>query len=168
MTGRAPLVVVGNPDNRRVTLFRAAAAEAGVPTTVLPWRQLAAAPVRLPRQAVVRIDSPGEDAEVDRLLRGAGRPAEHGEIVGLAPWYAGLRAALDRLGEAVHAAGATLLNQPSDVLGMFDKRACHARLSAAGVLALQVAPGRIRATTSVELSADGRQWRAGTSAGRAA
>ncbi|MEO3923270.1 STM4014 family protein [Micromonosporaceae bacterium B7E4] len=243
MTGRTPLVVVGNPENRRVTLFRAAATEAGVPVAVLPWRRLATGPVRLPRAAVVRIDSPGEDAEVDRLLRGADRPAEHGEIVGLAAWYAGFRAALGRLGEAARSAGATLLNDPDDVLAMFDKRTCHARLTAArvpvppalptapsapptaspgltgspgpmgpprptvpsaspspstsvgsagqvgstggypelraamraagwsrvfvklahgssasGVLALQVAPGRIRATTSVELTADGKLY----------
>ncbi|GIG89877.1 STM4014 family protein [Plantactinospora endophytica] len=209
MTGRAPLVVVGNPENRRVTLFRAAAAEAGVPVEVLPWRRPATGPVRLPDAAVVRIDSPGEDAEVDRLLRGADRPAEHGEIVGLAAWYSGLRDALGRLGEAVRSAGATLLNDPDDVLAMFDKRVCHARLTAAGVpvppalaalsttsagrvrpsggyaelraamraarwsrvfvkpahgssasgvLALQVAPGRIRATTSVEVAGDGRLY----------
>ncbi|MDW5323234.1 STM4014 family protein [Plantactinospora sp. KLBMP9567] len=237
MTGRVPLVVVGNPENRRVTLFRAAATEAGVPVVVLPWRRLATGPVWLPRAAVVRIDSPGEDAEVDRLLRGADRPAEHGEIVGLAAWYAGFRAALGRLGEAARSAGATLLNDPDDVLAMFDKRTCHARLTAArvpvppalrtapsapptaspgltgspgptvpsaspspstsvgsagqagstggypelraamraagwsrvfvkpahgssasGVLALQVAPGRIRATTSVELTAGGKLY----------
>ncbi|MEQ4304313.1 STM4014 family protein [Plantactinospora sp. B6F1] len=133
MTGRAPLVVVGNPENRRVALFRAAATEAAVPVAVLPWRRLAAGPVRLPRAAVVRIDSPGEDAEVDRLLRGADRPAEHGEIVGLAAWYAGFRAALGRLDQAARSAGATLLNDPADVLAMFDKRACHARLAAARV-----------------------------------
>ncbi|MGX7675124.1 STM4014 family protein [Plantactinospora sp. DSM 117369] len=152
MTGRAPLVVVGNPENRRVTLFRAAATEAGVPVVVLPWRRLATGPVRLPRAAVVRIDSPGEDAEVDRLLRGADRPAEHGEIVGLAAWYAGFRAALGRLGEAARSAGATLLNDPDDVLAMFDKRACHARLTAARVPvppALPTAsPGRMASPAS--------------------
>ncbi|MEE6263728.1 STM4014 family protein [Plantactinospora sonchi] len=133
MTGSAPLVVVGNPENRRVTLFRAAATEAGIPVSVLPWRQLAAGPVRLPAGATVRIDSPGEDAEVDRLLRGADRPAEHGEIVGLGRWYAGLRAALRRLAVAADNAGATLLNAPDEILAMFDKRACHARLVSAGV-----------------------------------
>ena len=63
--------VVGNPDNRRVALFRAAAGDWPGGVEVLPWRQLAAGRVRLPEAALVRIDSPGEDAEVDRLLRGA-------------------------------------------------------------------------------------------------
>ncbi|MBO4209429.1 STM4014 family protein [Micromonospora echinofusca] len=196
MTG-TPLVVVGSPDNRRVALFRAAAARVARPVTVLPWRQLAAGPVAVPAGALVRVDSPGEDPEVDRLLRGAETPAEHGEITGLATWYAGLCAALDRLAQAADRAGATLLNAPRDIAVMFDKRACHARLarlgvpvppalpaapadwaglraalrttgwsrvfvkpahasSASGVLALQLASGRIRATTSVELADDGR------------
>ncbi|BEL02879.1 hypothetical protein Q0Z83_010700 [Actinoplanes sichuanensis] len=83
---------------------------------------------------VVRIESPGEDAEVDRLLReaGSGRPAvaaEHGEIVGTAAAFAGLRVALDR----VVAGGGLLLNQPGDILTMSDKPRCHALLAAAGI-----------------------------------
>jgi hypothetical protein len=198
MSTGSPLVVVGNPGNRRVELFRAAA-EREWPGQVelLPWRRLAAGGVRLPTGAVVRVDSPGEDAEVDRLLRGAATAAEHGEIVGLTAWYHGLCAALDRLTAAAATADATLLNDPGDIAVMFDKRACHARLtragvpvpaglpmaprdygelrtamrdtgwarvfvkpahgsSASGVLALQTAPGRVLATTSVELAGDGR------------
>jgi hypothetical protein len=192
-----PLVVVGNPGHRRVELFRAAAVDWPGPIEVLPWRRLAAGPVRLPAGAVVRVDSPGEDAEVDRRLRKAAVPAERGEILGLAAWYAGLGAALGRLAGAARLAGATLLNDPRDVLTMFDKRACHARLteagvpvppalpaaprdygelraamreagwhrvfvkpthgsSASGVIALQVSAGRVSATTSVELTGDGR------------
>lgn len=47
-------MVVGNPDNRRVTLFRTVAAEGGMPTAVLPWRRPVAGPVRLPPRAVDR------------------------------------------------------------------------------------------------------------------
>ncbi|GAB2961106.1 STM4014 family protein [Micromonospora polyrhachis] len=143
MNIESPLVVVGNPDNRRVTLFRAAAARAGLAVEVLPWRRLATGPVHLPAGAVVRVDSPGEDAEVDRLLRGADRPAEHGEIVGMAAWYVGLRSALGRLTDAVDVAGATLLNAPADIAIMFDKRACHARLTEAGVPVPPALPGPV-------------------------
>ncbi|MGW4464163.1 STM4014 family protein [Micromonospora sp. NPDC004704] len=198
MTTGVPLVVVGNPDNRRVGMFRATAVPAWPgPVRTLPWRELARGPVRLPDRAVVRVDSPGEDPEVDRLLRGADTPAAHGEIVDAAAWYAGLRAGLDRLATAARDAGATLLNDPGDIAVMFDKRAGHARLtgagipvpaalpaapadygdlratmrtagwarvfvkpahgsSASGVLALETASGRVQATTSVELAADGR------------
>lgn len=129
-----PVVLIGNPANRRVTLFEAAATRSGVGVSVLPWRRLAGGgPVRLPAGALVRVDSPGEDAEVDRLLRGADRAGGHGEILGTAAWYAGLRAALGRLADAVRAAGGALLNDPDDIATMFDKSACHARLTAAGV-----------------------------------
>ncbi|WFE29175.1 STM4014 family protein [Solwaraspora sp. WMMD791] len=143
MDHTAPLVVVGNPDNRRVGAFRAAAHAAGLPVRVLPWRVLAAGDVDLPDAASVRIDSPGEDAEVDRLLRGADRPLAHGEISGAAAWYAGLCAALDRLAAAARRAGATLLNDPTDIAALFDKRACQRRLAAGQVAqpaALDAAP----------------------------
>nr|WP_296069985.1 STM4014 family protein [uncultured Actinoplanes sp.] len=187
------LTVVGNPANRRVALFAAAAVAAGLPRpTVLPWRGVVtgAAPPP-PAGAVVRIDSPGEDREVDRLLRGAPEPARHGELIGLAAAHDGLVSALDR----VASGGARLLNQPGDIAVMGDKRRCHAVLSAAGipvppalppvagyadlreamaaagwgrvfvkpahgssaagVIALAAGPGRIQATTTIEV-ADGR------------
>ena len=76
--------MVGNPDNRRVAFLRAAAARTGVLVRqVVPWRELAAGTVTLARRTLVRVDSPNEDAEVDRLLRGATAPARHGEIVEL-------------------------------------------------------------------------------------
>lgn len=129
------VTVVGNPDNRRVGLFRVALRSAGLPEpVVVAWRDVAAgAPVTIEPGSLVRIDSPGEDAEVDRLLRGAPLPAEPGELLGLAGWYAGFAAALARVATAARAAGARLCNDPEDVLTMFDKRACHARLTAAGV-----------------------------------
>lgn len=131
----AALVVVGNPDNRRVRLFLAAARCAGLPEPlVVPWHDVVrGAPLRLPAGSLVRLDSPGEDPEVDRLLRAAAVPAGHGELVGLAAWYAGFRAALERVADAARTAGATLLQDPAEILTMCDKRACHAALQAAGV-----------------------------------
>jgi hypothetical protein len=127
------LTVVGNPANRRVTLFRAAARAMGLPDpVVVAWAGVARGePIAV--TDTVRVDSPGEDAEVDRLLRGAPEPADHGEIVGLAAWYAGFGRALARVRDAADHAGARLLNDPADILALFDKRACHARLAAAGV-----------------------------------
>jgi glutathione synthase/RimK-type ligase-like ATP-grasp enzyme len=60
-------------------------------------------------------------------------PAEPGEIIGAAAWYRGFATALGRVAEQADAAGARLLNDPAEILTMFDKRACHARLLAAGV-----------------------------------
>jgi glutathione synthase/RimK-type ligase-like ATP-grasp enzyme len=187
------IVIVGNPGNRRVTLFAAAAVAAGLPEPeVVAWRDVAAGcAFRFPAGSLVRVESPGEDPEVDRLLRAAERPAEHGEIVGGRPWYDGFARALARIERAAADSGATLLADPADILVMFDKAVCHRRLhtaglpvppalpqeprdwfelrawldeagwhrvfvkprhgsSASGVIALQRAPGRVLATTSVE------------------
>ena len=129
MTPLGPLTVLGNPDNRRVGLFLAAADRLGVPPPrVVSWRDFLLGRAAPEPGAVVRIDSPGEDAEVDRLLRGAPAACEPGEIVGLADWYDGLVAALARLDPSTRP-----VNRPEDIAVMCDKRRCHAVLSAAGV-----------------------------------
>jgi glutathione synthase/RimK-type ligase-like ATP-grasp enzyme len=131
------LAVVGNPENRRVSLFAEAVRRAGLPEPeVHPWRDVLTSG-RVPGAGVhVRIDSPGENAEVDVLLRELGSTragpvtaAEHGEIAGTAAAFAGLREALRR----IEAGGGSLLNQPADILTMTDKPRCHALLAAAGV-----------------------------------
>lgn len=129
------LTVVANPDNRRVGLFLAAARAAELPPpAIVAWRDVAVGrPIHIQPDSSVRIESPGEDAEVDRLLRAAGAPAEPGEIIGASHWYRGFAAALARVAGQADAVGARLLNDPDDILTMFDKRACHARLLAAGV-----------------------------------
>ncbi|MET7747537.1 STM4014 family protein [Micromonospora sp. NPDC005367] len=124
------LTVVGNPDNRRVRMFTRAALAAGLPRpTVLPWADVLAGAAPPPAGELVRVDSPGEDPQVDRMLRQAATTARHGELVGLADAYAGLIGGLTR----VAAGGADLLNRPEDVAVLCDKRRCHALLSDAGV-----------------------------------
>jgi hypothetical protein len=129
------LAVVGNPENRRISLFAGAVRRAGLAEPeVYPWRDVLVSG-RVPGPGThVRIDSPGENTEVDRLLRELGSrrpatPAEHGEIVGTSAAFAGLREALRR----VEAGGGQLLNQPADILTMTDKPRCHALLAASGV-----------------------------------
>jgi hypothetical protein len=127
------LAVVGNPDNRRVGLFSAAVRRAGLPAPrVLSWLELLTShPEPFEDHSLVRVESPGEHEEVDRILRRAATPLAHGEISGSAAWFAGFSAALTRV-EAL-AARARMLSQPLDIRLMFDKAACHARLSAAGI-----------------------------------
>ncbi|MEV4417142.1 STM4014 family protein [Catellatospora sp. NPDC049609] len=155
------LTVVGIPGNRRVTLFAAAAVRAGLPEPdVVGWLDvLSGAPLRLRPGTWVRVESPGEDAEVDRLLRGAAAPAEHGEIVGASAWYAGFARALHRIADGARDAGARLLADPAEILVMFDKAACHARLSAAGVPVPAALPGSPTGWAQLRSWLDEAGWR---------
>ncbi|MDT0265167.1 STM4014 family protein [Streptomyces sp. DSM 44915] len=121
-----PWVVVGNPENRRVTRFLAAAEAAGdAPPRVVSWLQvLREGGHAFADGELVRLDSPGENAEVDRLLRGVDEPTR---VEGSAAWYAGFLAAVRSL------RGGTRLDDPDELAVLFDKRRCHARLAAAGV-----------------------------------
>ena len=89
-------VVVGNGENRRVGLFVAAAEAAGVGTPrVVEWRDvLRDGGHGFADDEVVRLDSPGENAEVDRLLRGVDDPTR---VEGSATWYTRFLAAVGSL-----------------------------------------------------------------------
>ncbi|WP_041993184.1 STM4014 family protein [Streptomyces sp. AcH 505] len=201
--GQGGLVVVGNPGSRRVGLFQDAVRSAGLPAArVLAWRDVLGGRGSFTAGETVRIESPGEDPEVDRLLRGAVEPTR---VEGSARWYDTFTAAVRRLGRLADAAGARLLDDPAELAVLFDKRLCHGVLdragvsvpssptsgpsaapvscwddvrellagaglrrafvklahgsSASGVLAVQTAgPGRVRATTSVEVDGAGRLY----------
>ncbi|MEU6356087.1 STM4014 family protein [Streptomyces sp. NPDC047072] len=191
----ARFAVVGNPENRRVSLFGDAVRAAGLPgPRLVAWTDvLRDGGAGFAADEIVRIDSPGENPDVDRWLRGVSDPTR---VEGSARWYAGFTAALATL------RGGIRLDDPDDLAVLFDKRLCHARLlaagvpvpasptsgpagavvrgwvdvralmrehrlhrlfvkpahgsSASGVMAVETGGGgRIRATTSVEVAADG-------------
>ncbi len=123
--------VVGNPANRRVGLFQEAVRAAGLPPArVVSWFDvLDGAAVFLPGETV-RIDSPGEDAAVERLLRGVEDPTR---VEGSSRWYARFTCAVREVARAVAGAGAVLLDDPGDIAVLFDKRLCHGVLASAGV-----------------------------------
>ncbi|QNE73648.1 hypothetical protein F0344_02630 [Streptomyces finlayi] len=132
MRSRAPrFAVVGIPGNRRVSLFQDAVRAAGLPEArVISWRAvLRGEAVFLPGESV-RIDSPGEDAEVERLLRGVDDPTR---VEGSARWYAAFTTAVRDVARAAEVAGAVLLDDPGDIAVLFDKRLCHGVLSDAAV-----------------------------------
>ncbi|GAB2879278.1 hypothetical protein GCM10022245_13070 [Streptomyces mayteni] len=118
--------VVGNGENRRVRLFVAAARAAGVAEPrVVEWRDvLRDGGHDFAADEFVRLDSPGENGEVDRLLRGVEDPTR---VEGSATWYARLLGAVRSL------RGGVRLDDPADLAALFDKRLCHARLAAAGI-----------------------------------
>ncbi|MFF0048932.1 STM4014 family protein [Streptomyces sp. NBC_01550] len=123
--------VVGIPGNRRVTLFQEAVRAAGLPVArVVPWSAVLRGEATFRPGETVRMDSPGEDAEVERLLRAVDDPTR---VEGTALWYARFTAAVREVARAAAAAGAELLDDPGDVAVLFDKRLCHGALDGAAV-----------------------------------
>ena len=123
--------VVGNPENRRTTMFADAVRAAGhAAPRLIAWRDVLHGHYGFTPGEFVRIDSPGENAEVDRLLRGTDDPAR---VEGTALWHRRFTAAVREVTGAAHRAGAVTSADAEDVAALFDKRRCHARLAAAGV-----------------------------------
>ncbi|WP_236239333.1 STM4014 family protein [Streptomyces sp. CC228A] len=124
--GGPRFAVVGNPENRRVALFAAAVRAAGLPAPrVVPWLDvLRGGGAAFAADETVRLDSPGENAEVDRILRDTDDPTR---VEGGARWYARFTAAVRTL------TGGVRLDDPGELAVLFDKRLCHAALAGAGV-----------------------------------
>jgi len=151
-------VIVGHPDHLRVALFQQALTKRGLPPArVLAWRDLLAGRDDLRRAATegsfVRLESPGQDFEVEKLLLAAGAeveetqdtaaaylsakealnlPFDQGRLLCPRQWYRGFRQALRRLAEQIPS-GVRWMNHPDEVMTLFDKRLCHRLCADAGV-----------------------------------
>ncbi|MEV6279076.1 STM4014 family protein [Nocardia sp. NPDC051832] len=126
MSACPALAVVGIPGNRRVTGFQEALRRAGIPEArVVSWLDVLSGHADFHPGELVRLESPGEDPEVDRILRDAADPTR---VEGSARWYRRFVAAARGLAER-----AMLLDDPADLAVLFDKRLCHGVLSDAGV-----------------------------------
>lgn len=125
------LAVVGNPGNRRTALFQDAVRAAGLPAArEVAWLDVLRGRAVFGAGETVRIDSPGEDPEVDRLLRGTDDPTR---VEGTGRWYERFMAAAHEVARTASAAGAELLDAPGELAVLFDKRLCHGLLDEAGV-----------------------------------
>ncbi|MEU9607476.1 STM4014 family protein [Streptomyces sp. NPDC048057] len=125
------IAVVGHPGHRRVTMFQDAARAAGLPPVrVVPWREVLRGRAEFRPDEWVRLDSPGEEPEVDRVLRDVEDPAR---VEGTARWYERFVTAAREVSAAVATAGAVALDDPEDLAVLFDKRLCHGVLRTAGV-----------------------------------
>lgn len=153
-----PFLILGNPENRRVTHFQDALTKEGLPPAqVVSWTDFLARPEVLDalpdRPTLFRVDSPGENEAVERafLLRGYEPARAHGcttispdalealvpsrgRIVCPRQAHLGFEHALDRLDEVLsrhpswHA-----LTPTADIRELFDKRRTSARFTAAGI-----------------------------------
>ncbi len=151
---------MGVPGGKRLTHLQRALAEAGQPPAeVVAWLDLlqgrASLEEALGPDAALRLESPGEQPEVERELialganvadaddplatridaaSACGLPDDRGRIFYPRQWSLGFAVALERVARAIDAARPRLVTSvPADVACMFDKRRCHARLAAAGV-----------------------------------
>ncbi|WP_067828734.1 STM4014 family protein [Nocardia inohanensis] len=125
------IAVVGIPENRRVALFQEALRRNGLPPArPVSWREVLAGTAEFRPGELVRLESPGEDPEVERILRGV---EDSTRVEGTARWYERFTAAARTVAERVKDVGATLLDDPAELAVLFDKRRCHAVLDAAGV-----------------------------------
>jgi hypothetical protein len=152
------VLVIGNPDDRRVALFgRALRSEWGRGFVLLPWIDVLREPDRLERaldaETLVRIESPGSDFAVwrelvalgaaDRAREGAdvveaeaalSAVEERGRVRWMRQWYLGFCRALATIESAlVRRPPHAVMNSPAAIRLCFDKAAVHDALAAAGV-----------------------------------
>jgi hypothetical protein len=153
-------VAIANPDSRRWQAYAGDLAafweQRGVrpEVVVVPWRDVVARDGNLDgltafdRPAIVRIESPGRDHEVARLLLEAGErdtraapgfdwrslPFEKGRILRPGLFYRGFRRALRGLASSfAERQNLWPLSCPLDIADLFDKNATQARLEQAGL-----------------------------------
>lgn len=178
-----PIVVIGHPGHRRVADFCRAAGQLGLPPPhLLAHHELIEAPRRLleldeaPR--LVRIDSFGEDAEVDRALLKLGYEHAvnagswaldpealeayvplHGEVVAPRQAYFGLKRHLARLQAVFEQRPSWRILQPTaSIARLFDKQACW-RLHHRAGLSVPEAAHEIESPEDLRLEAKLRGWR---------
>jgi hypothetical protein len=151
-------VVVGNPGCRRVALFQDALARCRLPAaTLVPYADLIAGRATLEQVvgpgAVVRLESPGRDFEVEKALLAAGADGadangptrisrnaaeqlafDKGRIWYPRQWYLGFRATLRRLDEQLARCPPHVrTHQPADVEVLFDKCRCQELFARHGI-----------------------------------
>lgn len=172
------MIVVGNPENRRVARFLGAlAAQGHAPARVVAWIDLLepGAPARLLRgESLIRIDSFGESDPVERALlrRGeaaartegvpaisaaelAALPYELGRILHPRQHHLGVLAVLAEIEAAT--TGARVLPPPHAIRELFDKVAAAERWRALGIPMAEALPA-VRTPDEVRAGMRERGW----------
>ncbi len=147
------IVIIGNPKGWRVNYFQKALTQLGLPlATVVNYKALIKKEVHLSeyirKGTIVRIESPDQDFEVEKLLLGLGAPLienyynrltieeiislkfDLGRILPQRQWYLGFCSLLETIQQQLKDCEQhRLLNDPSDICLMFDKCNCYKKLS---------------------------------------
>ena len=143
---RPMLVIIGDPQSRRMPLLLQAASHQGYEPRIVDYDSLLHE--RQPSEFVgpnvlVRIESPGESPKTMRQILRAGEEAmedrrlvpvdsavleqyrfERGEIVHPKQWFLGFAAILERLRRTWTPRGVRWMNPPDAVIAAFDKQHC--------------------------------------------
>ncbi|RKI52140.1 hypothetical protein D7X55_32835 [Corallococcus sp. AB049A] len=153
-----PFLIIGNPGNRRVTLFQEALVRAGLPPAhVVAWETVAREPdvlLDLPgTERIVRIDAAGEDPAVDRAFLQRGHadalgagcdtvtpgqlealPDEHGRVLCPRQHHLGfLRVLEDLSARFAQRPRWRVLSSPGAIADLFDKRITSRRYAGLGI-----------------------------------
>jgi hypothetical protein len=149
-------LVVGSPEDRRVTAFQAALGRRErTAAEIVPWLDVVGNPAglrsRVSSRDVLRIESPGSDPDVWQSL------AVLGGWIGSAPavgewrpgraWFGGLKRTLEALDAGLAGRRPLLMHSCGEILAMTDKAICRERLAEAGA---PIPPGFV-APPSVDL-----------------
>jgi len=149
-------VVVGNPESRRIALFQDALARMHLPAAcVVSYLDLLQNRVALPdvvrRGDIVRLESPGQNWEVEKALLHLGAREdesedwlsareveklqfERGRIWPSRQWFCGLKNLLQKLEyQLAQCAPHRATHNAREIALMFDKPLCHAALCESGV-----------------------------------
>lgn len=148
------IVVIGNPENRRVQFFCNAAVSLNFKAPeIVSYNDILDGKTKLSevltKETVLRIESPGENFDVEkkliakgaRLCMGAGSntisdsealrlPPEPGRIRYLRQWFMGFQSFLMECQSNIAASGCRTINSPGAIALMFDKLSCQQHLSA--------------------------------------
>ncbi len=135
-------VIIGNPENRRVSLFQKAVQDKGLPKAlVIPYRSLLDETISLSDyikpHSHIRIESPGENFEVEKRIIALGESSNgdisaesamnlqenYGEIVYPSQWYSGFQKLMRSIQNQVEVNSDThsWYNHPEEIITMFDK-----------------------------------------------
>lgn len=127
------LGLIGNPENRRISMFRDAAVKMGYKEPVcVSWENLLDDFSKLDCLSsmadIVRIDSPGENERVSaKLIQNGGNinnaGLAYGQIGFLREYQQGFNQLLHKMSQT----SIVFMNSPADIRIMFDKWKCHQR-----------------------------------------
>ena len=143
---RPLLIVIGDPASRRMSLLKQAAAKCDCEIELLSYADALQErwPQSLRSGAIVRLESPGDGADVTRLILNAGieplrqrhrfpveattladEPMARGEILHPFQWFLGYVGIARRLDALLSPLGVRWMNSPESIITAFDKQACR-------------------------------------------